>query len=204
MANGRISRSNQRHAAARRRLSRYGNSRRGQHHRKLPPNLLRHSSGRNGNGKKGAAWAPRIAIALGALGLFSVLAFVVITVITSVLGVTGTVAAYRQVNGELPNAAEIAVETFQTTRIYDRNGTLLQEVDNPDYGWRTFVSLDQVSPYLVDATVAAEDATFWTNPGIEPAGIARAAVINVSGTGSSGASTITQQLVRSIYPEKIG
>ncbi|HEV2126985.1 MAG TPA: transglycosylase domain-containing protein, partial [Thermomicrobiales bacterium] len=47
-------------------------------------------------------------------------------------------------------------------------------------------------------------ATFWTNPGIEPAGIARAAVINVSGTGSSGASTITQQLVRSIYPEKIG
>ncbi|MDQ4044724.1 MAG: transglycosylase domain-containing protein, partial [Chloroflexota bacterium] len=141
---------------------------------------------------------------LGALGLFSALVFVVITVITSVLGVTGTVAAYRQVNGELPNAADIAVETFQTTRIYDRNGDLLQEVDNPDYGWRTFVSLDQVSPYLVDATVAAEDATFWTNPGIEPAGIARAAVINVSGTGSSGASTITQQLVRSIYPEKIG
>jgi penicillin-binding protein 1C len=204
MANGRISRSNQRHAAARRRLARYGNSRRGKHHSKLPPNLLRHSSGRDGRGKRGPITLPRVAIALGALGLFFAAVFVAITVITSVLGVTGTVAAYREVNGELPNAAEVAVETFQTTRIFDRNGKLLQEVDNPDYGWRTFVAADQISPYLIDATVASEDATFWTNRGIEPTGIARAAVINVTGTGSSGASTITQQLVRSIYPETIG
>ena len=204
MANGRISRSNQRHAAARRRLARYGDSRRGKHHRKLPPNLLRHSSGRDGNGRKAMTWVPKVAIAMGALGLLVSLAFIVITVITSVLGIAGTVRAYEDVNSELPNAAEIAVETFQTTRIYDRDGKLLQEVDNPDYGWRTFVPLEQISPHLIDATVAAEDATFWTNPGIEPTGIVRAAFINVSGTGSSGASTITQQLVRSIYPEKIG
>jgi membrane peptidoglycan carboxypeptidase len=201
MANGRISRSNQRRPAARRRLARHGNSRRSTH-RKLPPNLLRHSSGRDA--KSGIFTIPRVAIVLGALGLFFGIVFLVVTVITSIIGVTGTLAAYREVNGELPNAADIAVDTFQTTKILDRDGELLQEVDNPDYGWRTFVPLDQISPDLVNATVAAEDSTFWTNYGVEPVGIVRAAFINVSGTGSSGASTITQQLVRSIYPDKIG
>ena len=100
-------------------------------------------------------------------------------------------------------AGAITVDTFQTTRIYDRDGDLLLEVDNPDYGWRSFVGLDQVSPSLVDATVSAEDSTFWTNAGIDPVGIVRAVVINVSGSGSSGASTITQQLVGALYPDQI-
>jgi 1A family penicillin-binding protein len=203
MANGRITRSNRRHAAARRRLARYGNSRRGQHHRKLPPNLIGTRGGTKGKG--GLITIPRVAIALGALGLFFAGVFLVFTVITSVIGVTGTMAAYRNVKEEVPlsRAGEITVDTFQTTRIYDRDGDLLQEVDNPDYGWRTFVPLDQVAPDLVDATVASEDSTFWTNPGVDPVGIVRAVVINVSGAGSSGASTITQQLVGALYPDKI-
>src|SRR5699024_690489 len=104
---------------------------------------------------------------------------------------------------DLSQAGAITVDTFQTTRIYDRDGDLLQEVDNPDYGWRTFVGYDQISPTFIDATVSAEDSTFWTNPGVDPVGIVRAVVINVSGSGSSGASTITQQLVGALYPDKI-
>lgn len=203
MANGRISRSNMRHAAARRRLARYGNSRRGQHHRKLPPNLLRHSSGRASS--KGIFTIPRVALVLGSISLVVAGVFFVLTVISTVIGVTGTMAAYRNITEEIDfsRAGDITVDTFQTTRIYDRDGNLLQEVDNPDYGWRTFVALDTISPHFVDATVAAEDSTFWTNPGIDPVGIARAVVINVSGTGSSGASTITQQLVGALYPDDI-
>jgi 1A family penicillin-binding protein len=203
MANGRITRSNQRHAAARRRLARYGNSRRGQHHRKLPPNLIGTRGGTKGKG--GLISIPRVAIALGALGLFLAGVFLVFTVITSVVGIAGTRAAYHNVKEEvdLARAGAITVDTFQTTRIYDRDGDLLQEVDNPDYGWRTFVPMDQISPDLVNATVSAEDSTFWTNPGIDPVGIVRAVVINVSGSGSSGASTITQQLVGALYPDKI-
>ena len=204
MANGRISKSNRRHAAAQRRLARYGNSRRGQHHKKLPPHLLGHSNGRDNT--PGIFSIPRIALVLGSMGLFFAGLFFVFTVITTVLGVNGTLAAYRNMEEdlELSTAAGIFVDTFQTTKIYDRDGELLQEVDNPDYGWRSFVPLDQVSPYLVDATVAAEDSTFWTHAGVEPVGIVRAGFINLSGSGSSGASTITQQLVRSLYPEEIG
>ena len=54
--------------------------------------------------------------------------------------------AYREVNEGLPNAAVIAADNFQTTRILDRNGTLLQEIADQDSGWRTFVPYDKISP----------------------------------------------------------
>lgn len=202
MAHGRISRAHRRHAAAKQRLARYGATRFGQKSTKLPPSLLKQGPGRTK--KSGLITIPRVAMVAGAVSLVAIGIFFVFTVITTALGVAGTLAAYRNVNEDLPDAAGIAVDTFQTTKIYDRDGELLQEVDNANYGWRTYVSLDEVSPWLIDATVAAEDATFWNNYGVEPVGIVRAAFINISGAGSSGASTITQQLVRSIYPEKIG
>lgn len=136
------------------------------------------------------------------LGLL--LTTMIATAVSTVAAVGGTVEAYRRVNADLPNAAEVTVDTFQTSRIYDRNGKLLQEIEAPDGGWRTFVTLDQIAPVMIDATVAAEDATFWSHQGIEPMAILRSITINVSGDGSSGASTITQQLVRGLYPDKIG
>ena len=72
------------------------------------------------------------------------------------------------------------------------------------YGWRTFVPFEKISPYLIDATIASEDATFWSHQGVEPFAIARGAMIMAGGSGSSGGSTITQQLVRSVHPEAIG
>ncbi|MDQ3524123.1 MAG: hypothetical protein M3451_03605, partial [Chloroflexota bacterium] len=118
MAHGRISRAHQRQAAAKRRLARYGQTRFGQRGHKLPPNLLRESTGRTK--KSGLITIPRMAMLASAVSLIATGIFVVFTVITSVLGVTGTMAAYRNVNEDLPNAADIAVETFQTTKLYDR------------------------------------------------------------------------------------
>src|SRR5699024_8598235 len=109
----------------------------------------------------------------------------------------------KQVNKDLPDAAKIAVDTFQTTRIFDRNGTMLQEVGHPDYGWRTFVPMDQMAEDFINATVSSEDSTFWSNHGVEPIAILRGGLIIFSGSGSSGGSTITQQLVRAVYPNKI-
>ena len=136
------------------------------------------------------------------LGLF--LTTMLATALSTIAVVGGTVEAYRRVNAGLPNAAVVTVDTFQTSRIYDRNGELLQEIEAPDGGWRTFVTLDQISPYLIDATVAAEDATFWSHQGIEPMALLRIVTINLSGEGSSGGSTISQQLARGLYPEQIG
>ncbi|MGI8483432.1 MAG: transglycosylase domain-containing protein [Thermomicrobiales bacterium] len=201
MSHGRISRASRRHPDARRRAARYGNTHYGQRATTLPPHMLPGATGRTK--KTGLITIPRLLVLGGGLVLVSSLVFLVITIITGVLGAFGTVEAYKEVNKDLPNAAQVSAKTFQTTRIYDRNGTLLQEVDNPYFGWRSYVPYDKISPYLINATVASEDSTFWTNEGVEPLAIVRGAVINFSGAGSSGGSTITQQLVRAIYPNQI-
>lgn len=84
----------------------------------------------------------------------------------------------------------------QTTKIYDRNGTLLFDLVDEKTGMRQEVPLKDISPLVISATVAAEDGSFYTNPGIDFRAIGRAFVINNSGEGQSGASTITQQLAR--------
>lgn len=201
MSHGRISRASRRYPDARRRAARYGNTHYGKRTTTLPPNLLPGATGRVK--KSGLITIPRLLVLGGTFAITALIVFFVITVVTGVIGAFGTVEAYKEVNKDLPNAAQISAKTFQTTRIYDRNGTLLQEVDNPDFGWRSYVKYDDISPYLIDATVASEDSTFWTNSGVEPLAIVRGAVINFSGSGSSGGSTITQQLVRAIYPEQI-
>jgi len=85
---------------------------------------------------------------------------------------------------------------FKTAQIFDRQGKLLWEINDPAGGRRTVVSLSDVSSDLIKATLAAEDANFYEHQGFDPIAAARAAWIDLSGAGTSGASTITQQLVR--------
>ncbi|NJN81771.1 MAG: hypothetical protein HC802_05425 [Caldilineaceae bacterium] len=87
---------------------------------------------------------------------------------------------------------------FQTTRIYDRHGEILGEFF--DEGRRTWVRLEDVSPHLINATIATEDASFYMNSGVDPVRIAGAAIKNLQeGEIVSGASTITMQLARNLF-----
>jgi membrane peptidoglycan carboxypeptidase len=205
MAHGRLARSSSRFPDARRRAARYGNTRYGHKRRHLPPNLLQGINGRTDKKTRFLGGPIGILSIVAAAAGIAAIVFLIVTAITATIGVIGTMRAYKEVNADLPNAAEVVAGTFQTTRIYDRNGVPLQEVDNPDAnaGWRTYISMEQMPDHFVNATVAAEDATFWTNEGVEPVAIVRGVFINISGAGSSGGSTITQQLVRAVFPEKI-
>ena len=105
----------------------------------------------------------------------------------------GAVEAYLQKYqpGPLPRV-------FQTSRLYDRYGALLAE--RWSEGRRTWVPLNRISKHLIDATIATEDATFLTNPGVDAARIAGAALGNAQqGDVVSGASTITMQLARNLF-----
>ncbi|CAN5431888.1 hypothetical protein BH10CHL1_BH10CHL1_23530 [soil metagenome] len=87
---------------------------------------------------------------------------------------------------------------FQTTYLYDRNGIQLAEIFGE--GRRVWMPLDHISPFLVDATIATEDATFRTNGGIDPFRVAMALWQNNNeGRVVSGASTITMQLARNLF-----
>src|SRR6266566_1629299 len=85
---------------------------------------------------------------------------------------------------------------FKTAQIFDRKGQLLWEIDDPSGGKRTVVSLQDVSKDLVSATFAAEDVHFYEHQGVDPVATARSAWIDLTRQGTTGASTITQQLVR--------
>lgn len=66
-----------------------------------------------------------------------------------------------------------------------------------NYSW---VSLDEISPYLIDATLSTEDKHFYYHIGFDYLRIGKAIIKNISSRSlSEGASTITQQYARNLY-----
>jgi membrane peptidoglycan carboxypeptidase len=116
---------------------------------------------------------------------------------TSALLVVGAGAALAYFTEDLPSPQDLAKDPLaQATKVYDRTGTqLLYQFSEEN---REVVSYDQIPQVVIDATVAAEDKSFWTNPGVDLLGIVRATIADVThgDTGQGGASTITQQLVK--------
>lgn len=108
---------------------------------------------------------------------------------------------YYAVASTLPSVEDLQSRAaqFETTRILDRNGRLLYEILDPNAGRRTYVSLDEISPYMVAAVIATEDKGFYSHPGFDPQAIVRAYRQNLQeGETVSGASTITQQIARNL------
>ena len=114
------------------------------------------------------------------------------------LGFASVMGLYAYYARDLPDPGTLSHRAlFQTARIVDRNGKLLQEVNDPQGGRRTLVPLREIPRDAQRATVAAEDATFYDNPGFDVRAVVRATYQWIrSGTPQSGASTITQQLVK--------
>jgi penicillin-binding protein 1C len=82
----------------------------------------------------------------------------------------------------------------------DRHGTPLREAPVEERFARV-VSLRDVPPHLIHAVLAAEDKRFFGHGGIDVLALGRAVVGNVChGRVTSGASTITQQLVKIADP----
>lgn len=95
-------------------------------------------------------------------------------------------------------------EMNQSTKIYDRTGKILL---SSVYGEekRTYVPLSQIPDIMKKAVIATEDSNFYSHFGIDIPAIFRAIKIDiVNRTDSHGASTITQQLIRSTFltPDK--
>ncbi len=125
------------------------------------------------------------------------------------LGAAGAVLVYAYVAPQLPPPEELAKRAvaFSSTKIYDREGRLLYEVIPPGGGKRTVVPLGSISPYVIMATVATEDARFFQHGGVDPIAILRALWQDIRAKEIvSGASTIPQQLVRNLLlpPEEKG
>ena len=108
---------------------------------------------------------------------------------------------YARIAATLPEVDDLRARAsqFETTRILDRNGQVLYEILDPQAGRRRYRPLNEISPYMIAATIATEDKNFYMNPGFDPIAIVRAFWQNyTTGEVVSGASTITQQLARAL------
>ncbi len=109
---------------------------------------------------------------------------------------------YVRIAAMLPSPDELQdrANTFKTTTIYDRKGNLIYEVFPADAGRRTVVPLTDISPHLINATLAVEDPNYYRHPGVDPVGIARALyyIFRQEATRPGG-SSIVQQLVKLTY-----
>jgi len=84
-------------------------------------------------------------------------------------------------------------------RITDRNGRLLYDILPEEGGRHVVVSPENIAQCMKDATIAVEDKNFYSNPGVDFEGIARALWINLRGGETiAGGSTITQQVARNL------
>ena len=134
---------------------------------------------------------------------------ITITLCSGVVGITAVVSAFTQ---DLPDFTQIEeigtnTDTFETTKIFARgpdsdgdgqkDWQLIYEVIDPLGGDRQWLPYGQLPADVINATVAIEDKTFWTNEGFDTQGIARAFYQYVwLGGEIQGGSSITQQLVK--------
>ena len=128
----------------------------------------------------------------------AVIALIVGIVVAIILG-SFAIYHYNRIAATLPTVDDLREQAskFETTRILDRDGNVLYELLDPNAGRRTYVPLEKISPYLVAATIATEDANFYSHPGYDVFAIARSFYYNlISDEIVSGASTITQQLTK--------
>jgi len=122
--------------------------------------------------------------------------------------IVGGVAVGACLAALVPGTVEVVTAHHYTTKavadlsalaepstIYWNDGT--EEMGTLGAQFRDPVHIDEVPPRVVNAVIATEDRTFWTNDGIDLGGVFRAFLKNVtSGQIEQGGSTITQQLVK--------
>ncbi|WP_345215462.1 transglycosylase domain-containing protein [Georgenia halophila] len=140
--------------------------------------------------------------------LVMLLAFILVAGLGGVLGAglvmpaVGAVGTVSQTTTdmfeELPS--ELAFpEPSQSSQILAADGSLLATIYANN---RIVVELDEISPHLQHAVVAIEDRRFYEHRGVDPEGIMRAFVNNLSGGQIQGASTLTQQYIKNMLIEQ--
>lgn len=149
------------------------------------------------------------AFILDILGMLKniILSLVVILIITGTIGAIFVWSKVKPYYDEYSAFAKQAVSecditTFmmqEPTYIYDSNGDLLARLRGDQDS--IYLPYEEIPTHVINAFVAVEDRTFWENPGVDLKGIIRVGVayLKTHGEEKHGASTITQQLARTIF-----
>ncbi len=128
-------------------------------------------------------------------GIFLLLVFLLF-VSAAFVSVVGIILL-QDITQDLPNLEEETPQPSLTSVVYDRKERVIARLFEEN---RTWVNLDQMSPWATKAVLAAEDSEFYEHQGIRLTAILRALMIDISaGKARHGGSTITQQVARMIF-----
>lgn len=118
--------------------------------------------------------------------------------ILGVLGFLFITVLFAWASKDLPDPNKLTDrQVAQSTKIYDRTGEhILYEIFSEER--RTLVELEDIPQALIDGVIATEDSKFYEHKGIRPFSIVRSVLVGIftSKRIGSGASTLTQQLVK--------
>jgi membrane peptidoglycan carboxypeptidase len=145
--------------------------------------------------RKRGPWNPSLLADLWVVPALAKIAAIAVLLGATYLGTSPGFTAY--ING-LPDVHLIAsLPIAEDTVIYASDGTTILADLHPAGHQQYFEPLAAMGTYLPMAAVAIEDHNFYSEPGIDPGAILRAAEIDLrAGVAVEGASTITQQLVK--------
>ncbi len=123
---------------------------------------------------------------------------ILILMILFVIALTIVIVGYIRIRADLPTPETIAnFKAPASTRILDCKGRVIAELFQEK---RRPVPLETIPSYLIDAVIAVEDKRFYQHWGIDLIRVAGSIVANITRPGHlQGASTITQQLARSMF-----
>lgn len=119
---------------------------------------------------------------------------VVAVAVAAIAFIGSGVVGYAYQTTNVPRPEEVKVAQYST--ISYQGGEEMARVGSQN---RTIVPLDRVPKHVQHAVLAAENRSFYDDPGFSPSGIARAAWVNFTEGSSQGGSTITQQYVKKTY-----
>ncbi len=132
-------------------------------------------------------WVKRIALAMAAVFILFLVALVLL---------------YSYVAGKVPSETELKnIQNHTASEVYSADGVLLGKYFIYE---RSNVSYNEISPDLIQALVATEDARFYEHTGVDGIGLLRVLVksILLRQENSGGGSTLSQQLAKNVFPRK--
>ena len=95
---------------------------------------------------------------------------------------------YAKMSPKLP------IDSANGYYLYDSEGNIIEE------GTDEWIALNEMSPYIIDATISIEDKNFYNHSGFDYLRIIKAMMINITnGKTLQGASTITQQYAKNLF-----
>ena len=120
-----------------------------------------------------------------------------ISLVLAALAFVFLLAAIAFFYPQLPDTSSLSnYQPKQPLRVFTVEG-----VDIGGFGTekRVYQRIDQIPALMKDSLLAVEDSRFYSHHGLDPVGMARAAVAVVTGGRMQGASTITQQVARTFF-----